>query len=50
MATFHRNILEKKKPTLEIDESVRDFVELIVITWIFVERRRRDMERKHVSA
>jgi len=43
-----RNVLGETKAFLEIDPAGMNILELIVITWVFVEGRRRDMERKYI--
>lgn len=46
VATFHRrSILTGRRAALEVDSSVLHILDLIVITWIFVEKTRRDQEQ-----
>ncbi|GJE88095.1 hypothetical protein PsYK624_041780 [Phanerochaete sordida] len=39
-----RNILRGTKPVLEIDELSVDLLDLVVVTWVFVEQKRRDRQ------
>jgi len=52
VAQFHRYkyIFNKKQAELEVEDSVKNILDWVVITWIFIERRRRDMEHKTLSA
>lgn len=50
VARFTPNSLRDKKAVIEINDDARDLLDWIVMTWIFVERRRRDKERKTISA
>jgi len=50
IARFHQPMLgalSKTKARLEIKPEGMHMVELIVLTWVFVEKRRRDWQRKH---
>lgn len=38
-----RNYLTGKKPVLHIDESILHILDLVVVTWSYVEQRRREM-------
>ena len=51
VAELHQgNFLRGRKSVLEIDDSVVFMQDLIVITFIFVETRRRDREKRRQSA
>ncbi|GJE88101.1 hypothetical protein PsYK624_041840 [Phanerochaete sordida] len=40
------NVITGKKPSLQVDDSVLNLLDLIVVTWIFVEKDRREEEAK----
>lgn len=43
MATYHPgSILTGKKARVEVDVSVLDFIDLVIITWIYMEKTNRD--------
>ncbi|KAL4254892.1 protein of unknown function DUF6593 [Abortiporus biennis] len=49
IASFHQQkVLEHAKAHLEIRPAGMDIFELIVITWVFIETRRRDKERQYI--
>ncbi|KAK7691230.1 hypothetical protein QCA50_006333 [Cerrena zonata] len=51
VAELHQgNFLKGKKSVLEIDESVLFMQDLIIITFIFVETRRRDREKRRQAS
>ena len=41
-----RNVIHGTKPVLEIDFAAVHLLDLLVITWVFVEQRRRDMDNR----
>lgn len=41
-----RNIFKGTKPALEISEAGAHMLDMLVVTWIFVEHRRRERERR----
>ena len=42
IARFQQNLLNKKKAVIEVDDGERDMLDWIIITWIFIERIRRE--------
>ncbi|KAK7677062.1 hypothetical protein QCA50_019960 [Cerrena zonata] len=38
------NIFKRRHPALEVDDSVTFMLDLIVITWVYVETKRRDAQ------
>lgn len=44
-----RNVIQGTKSALEIDDTVAHMLDLVIVTWVFVERRRRDQEYKDVG-
>lgn len=45
-----RNVIHGTKPALEIEPDVMPILDLVVVTWVFAEQRRRDIENKYPSS
>ncbi|KAK7677080.1 hypothetical protein QCA50_019978 [Cerrena zonata] len=48
--TYQGNIFKRKQPALEVDDSVTFMLDLIVITWVYMETKRRDAEAAAAAA
>lgn len=46
----HENILTGTKPALEVDASMLHMLDLIVITWIYFEKTRREKQATAAAA
>lgn len=44
------NVLKRRKPILEVDDSVVPILDLIVLTLVYMETRRRDTETAAAAA
>lgn len=45
IAKHHRNLMNKHKPMLEISPAGEEMMELIVVTWAYVEKWRRKKQK-----
>ena len=44
------SLIRRKKPFIEVDESLESFLDLVIITLVYMETRRRDTEITNVVA